>query len=41
MEEGDPLAASQLPRDEHFAAVLRIIREWLPPLASESVLIVE
>ena len=35
------LAASLLPRDEHFAAVLLIVREWLHHLASESVLIVE
>ncbi|WP_421231335.1 hypothetical protein [Aeromonas sp. 603079] len=41
MAEGDPLAASLLPRDEHFAAVLLIVREWLHHLASESVLIVE
>ncbi|MEN3758389.1 hypothetical protein ABDZ57_16360 [Aeromonas veronii] len=41
MAEGDPLAANQLPRDEHFAAVLLIVREWLHHLASESVLIVE
>lgn len=41
MAEGDPLAASQLPRDEHVAAVLLIVREWLHHLASESVLIVE
>lgn len=41
MAEGDPLAASLLPRDEHFAAVLLIVREWLHHLASESVRIVE
>ncbi|WP_421252522.1 hypothetical protein [Aeromonas sp. 600724] len=41
MAEGDPLAASLLSRDEHFAAVLLIVREWLHHLASESVLIVE
>ena len=41
MAEGDPLAASELPRDEHFAAVLLIVREWLHHLAGESVLIVE
>ena len=41
MAEGDPLAASLLPRDEHVAAVLLIVREWLHHLASESVLIVE
>ena len=41
MAEGDPLAANQLPRDEYFAAVLLIVREWLHHLASESVLIVE
>lgn len=35
------LAASLLPRDEHVAAVLLIVREWLHHLASESVLIVE
>ncbi|WP_439844457.1 hypothetical protein [Aeromonas veronii] len=41
MAEGDPLAANQLPRNEHFAAVLLIVREWLHHLTSESVLIVE
>lgn len=41
MAEGDPLAASLLPRDEHVAAVLLIVREWLHHLASDSVLIVE
>ncbi|WP_421220480.1 hypothetical protein [Aeromonas jandaei] len=41
MAEGDPLAASQLPREGAFAAVLLIVREWLHHLASEQVLQVE
>ncbi|MFQ2245472.1 hypothetical protein [Aeromonas enteropelogenes] len=41
MVEGDPLAASQLPRDDDFAATLLIIREWLHHLASDSVILIE
>ena len=41
MAEGDPLAASQLPRDADFAATLLIIREWLHHLASDSVILIE